>query len=221
MPFPFSLKCCCCKAIFYGDGADGLGDCYGSGTTELAQARLAFAGTRSSSCSDEFSLSAPVQTALKAWVEAGGRLFLTADNITCFNLVYATNQTNYNNFLGFLGSAMQLTNNFPFGCPETSDCADATALGIGIMEDLPAPIRYLQGGEISGGTPLAHTSTIYTPNGCDVPHVLMAAEEIGDGLVVACASSYVFGITCEEAGGSCEFLTRLCNWTVARILAEV
>jgi hypothetical protein len=181
----------------------------------LDGARLALAGPGNNSCSSEYTYDSGFQSDLLAWVEAGGRLFLTGDNVTCFDLVYP-NRTDFNNLLGYLGSAMQLTTNFPFGCPETSDCADATPASIGIMDSLPAAIQYKQGGEISGGTPLAYTSTIYTPNGCDVEHVLIAAEEIGDGLVVACASSY---LTACDTDGIYEFLRRLCTWPVADIMA--
>lgn len=218
MPYPFGLKCCCCRLIALGDAPLSLCPYFDSRQTAvLSEAKLALVGPRESSCAEEFALDAPTQTALKEWVEAGGRLFLTADNVTCFNLVHASNRTNFNNFLGFLGSGMQLTSNFPFGCPETSDCAEATAAAIGVMNDLPSPLEYKQGGEISGGTPLAYTSTIYTPNGCDVPHVLMAAEEIGAGLVVACASSYLF--TSCDAEGFCMLLKRLCSWSIAGLLA--
>lgn len=217
MGFGFGLGCCCdrCTYFTYGDDSFVPGDAVGTGVATLAEARLAFAGPLNNSCASEYTYDAGFQSDLLAWVTAGGRLFLTGDNVTCFNLVYP-NQTDFNNLLGFLGSAMQLTNNFPFGCPETSDCADATPEAIGIMDGLPAAITYKQGGEISGGTPIAYTSTVYTFNGCDVPHVLMAAEQIGDGLIVACASSY---LTDCGTDGIYEFLRRLCRWSVADILA--
>lgn len=220
MSLGIGLGCCCDRCTFYVHGPDAmpLGTCFGIEVGDLADARLALAGPRVNSCATEYTYDAGFQSALLAWITAGGRLFLTSDNITCFNLVYTDNQTDHNNLLGYLGSAMQLTNNSPFGCPETSDCADATPESIGIMDALPAAIQYKQGGEISGGTPLAYTSTIYTPNGCDVEHVLMAAEQIGDGLIVACASSYVFDDACDNQG-ICEFLKRLCTWSVAEILA--
>jgi hypothetical protein len=212
-------QCCCCNYYSYNfDGFDP-GEGIGTGVAALADARLCLAGPLNNSCASEYAYDAGFQSDLLAWVTAGGRLFLTGDNVTCFNLVYP-NRTSFNNLLGYLGSALQLTTNFPFGCPETSDCADATAAAIGIMNDLPAPIQYKQGGEISGGTPLAYTSTEYIFNGCDVPHVLMAAEQIGDGLVVACASSY-FTDACDarDARGIYEFLRRLCRWPIADILA--
>jgi hypothetical protein len=215
MPFPFSLQCCCCTYYTYGFDSFVPGDAVGQGAA-LADARLCFAGPLNNSCASEYTYDAGFQSDLLARVTAGGRLFLTGDNVTCFDLVYP-NRTDFNNLLGFLGTGMQLTTNFPFGCPETSDCADATPAAIGIMDGLPTAIKYKQGGEISGGTPLAQTSTVYPFNGCDVPHVLMAAEQIGDGLVVACASSYLT-LDCDNAG-LYEFLRRLCKWPVADILA--
>jgi len=214
------LNCCCdkCRFFMYGDDAMPLGACFGTEVGDLAAATLALVGPRNNSCATEYTYDAGFQSDLLAWITAGGRLFLTCDNVTCFNLVYTANRTDLNNLLGYLGSAMQLTTNFAFGCPETSDCADATAAAIGIMDSLPAGIQYKQGGEISGGTPLAYTSTVYTFNGCDVEHVLMAAEEIGDGLIVVCASSYVYDTLCDN-DGICEFLNRLCRWTVADIMA--
>jgi hypothetical protein len=210
-----SGRCCCCS--YYSYNFDGLvpGDVVGKGVGTLAAANLCLAGPSSNSCASEYTYDAGFQSDLLTWITAGGRLFLTADNVTCFNLVYP-NRTDFNNLLGYLGSAMQLTTNFPFGCPETGDCADATAASIGIMNSLPDAITYKQGGEISGGTPLAYTSTAYIFNGCDVPHVLMAAEEIGDGLIVACASSY---LTDCDTDGIYEFLRRLCNWPIADIMA--
>lgn len=212
---PSPCNTCC---TYYLDNADSdtLAGCFGTGVATLDEARVALVGPRNNSCATEYTYSAGFQTDLLAWVTAGGRLFLTGDNITCFDSAY-TNRTNFNNLLGYLGSAMQLTANFPSGCPETTDCAEATAEAIGIMDGLASPIEYVQGGEISGGTALANTSTIYLPNGCDVAHVLMAAEQIGDGIIVACASSYVHG-TCDTAG-ICEFLSRLCTWSIADILA--
>jgi hypothetical protein len=211
--------CECCTYYAHGGGPGLVPVCFGDSVVTLAAARLALAGPRNNSCAIEYTYDAGFQSDLLAWVTAGGRVFLTADNITCFDLVYSTNSTDFNNLLGYLGSALQLTTNFPFGCPETSDCAEASPAAVGIMDGLPAPIEYKQGGEISGGTPLAYTSTIYTPNGCDVPHVLMAAEQIGDGLVVACASGYVFS-ECNQTG-LCEFLRRLCKWSIADILEAI
>jgi hypothetical protein len=223
MPFPFKKKCCCCT--WYSYNFDGIlpGDVVGNGVPSLADARLCFAGPLNNSCASEYAYDAGFQAELLAWVEAGGRLFLTADNVTCFDLVYP-NRTSFNNLLGYLGSSMQLTTNFPFGCPETSDCAEASPGFIGfppeylaIVSDLPAPISYKQGGEISGGFPLAYTSTVYPFNGCDVSHVLMAGEQIGEGMVIACASSYLT-LDC-DGPGLYEFLRRLCKWPVADILA--
>ena len=222
MPFPFTLKCCCCTLYVHGEDSFLIAGCVGDTTLTLDAARLALVGPRQGVCSNEYTYDAGFQSDLLAWVTAGGRLFLTGEYVQCFDLAYPSNSTDYNNLLGYLGSAMQLTTNFPFGCPETADCADATPAAIGVMDALPAPLKYVAGGEISGGTPLAYTSTIYTPNGCDVPHVLMAAEQIGDGLVVACASSQVFGLPGEcDMTGICELLRRLCNWPIADIMEAV
>lgn len=211
--------CECCTVYLHNGDAWVLADCAGKLVFTLGAARLALVGPRQSVCGNEYTYDAGFQSALLAWVTAGGRLFLTGEYVQCFDLAYPNNSTDYNNLLGYLGSAMQLTTNFPFGCPETGDCADATPAAIGVMDALPAPLTYTNGGEISGGTPLAYTSTIYTPNGCDVPHVLMAAEPIGDGLVVACASSNVFGFPamCDTVG-ICELLRRLCTWSIADIM---
>ncbi len=184
----------------------------------LSECRLVFIGTVDNDCSQVFSIPAPTQTALKAWVEAGGRLYVMGDSVTCFNRDNPTNRTNYNNFLGFLGTGMQLTTNIPDGCPPTDSCYDVVPASIGIMNGLTTPMRYSLGGEISGGTPLASTATDVPVLGCDVPHVFIAAEEIGAGLVVACASSFTLGF-CVPAEGNCQFFNRLCDWTIARILA--
>lgn len=210
--------CDVCTYYAYGGDAVPLAGCLGTVSGSVAAARIVLAGPRVNSCATEYTYDAGFQTDLLAWITAGGRLFLTGDNVGCFNSTFPGNQTSFNNLLGFLGSAMQLTSNFTFGCPETSDCADASPALIGIMDALPSAIAYKQGGEISGGTPLAYTSTIYLPNGCDVEHVLMAAEQIGDGLIVACASSYVYDDLCDN-DGICEFLDRLCRWDIADIMA--
>lgn len=172
--------------------------------------RLLLTGAYDGTCSEEYSWPSEIQTQIKERVEAGMRLFIPCENIHCYDLAHPGNSTRYNNFLGYLGSGLQLTANFPFGCPETSDSVAATKAEVGIMEDLPDEIGYIAGGEISGGTALAYTSTIYTPNGCGVEHVLMAADQVGDGLVVACASSYIVP--------GCEFFKRLCTWSVDDIL---
>lgn len=208
--------CCCdCRYFPYGPGPGLVPTCVGVGVSSLAGARLCFAGPRESLCSLTYSYDPAFQAALLPWIRAGGRFFFSADNYTCFG---AINFSNYNNLLGFLGSGMQLTTNFPDGCPYVLDCVDASSAAIGIMNGLVHPIMYKLGGEISGGTPLAYTSTLFPGLGCNVPHVLMAAERIGNGLIVACASSWLGdGFSC-DISGNCQFWRRMCLWSIDRIM---
>lgn len=213
--------CCDCVAVGY-NLVDGWAlTCLVPGDAndpaQLAAADIAFIGPWNNGCNGAYSYPAPLQTAIKDWVTAGGRLFFTANSYDCFNLGDAANVTNYNNFLGFLGTGMQLENTIPVGCPPSLDCYDAIPATIGIMNGLTSPFTYAQGGEITGGTALAATSIDVPILGCDVPHVFMAAEQIGSGLVVACASSFTLGF-CEPGTQNCQFFNRLCKWSVSRIL---
>ncbi len=216
--------CCECRAAYGGDDpVSGLIQCYSNLAGDilldpalLAGRGLAFIGPRQASAGVAYSYPAPAQTAIKAWVEAGGRLFFTANPLDTFDTV-PTNSTNYNNFLGFLGTGLQLTTNIPAGCPPTLDCFDCVPSPIGIMNGLAASFRYAYAGEISGGTPLASTQIMVgSMIGCDVNRVFMAAEQVGSGLVVACASSVP--LISDSCGINCEFYNRLCSWAVSRIM---
>ncbi len=157
---------------------------------------------------------APFQVALKAWVEAGGRLFFKSVPILCFNLPDPDNVARYNALLGFLGTGMQLSANIPLGC-SADGCFDAASEPIGIMNGLTSPLNYNYNGEISGGTPWAKSFAPTPGTDCNVPRVFVAAEQIGSGLVVAASAFYLWNV-CDS---NCQFYQRLCKWTVDRIMA--
>lgn len=215
--------CLTCLAVGYNVNDGGIlgpgcpasvGDATDAG--ELAAANIAFVGPWAEACNASYDYPAPLQVALKTWVEAGGRLFLTADNLDCFNGGDPFNSNKLNSFLGFLGSGIQLTGSIVGGCPSLFECSEGAPEAIGIMNGLPGPFYQISAGEVSGGTPLAQTAINHPFSGCDVPHVFMAVEQIGSGLVVLSASSRVFG-DCDTTG-ACEFYRRLCSWSVADIL---
>jgi len=212
--------CCECKGVVYNSsGPLGclplIGDA--DDPAALAASRIAFLGPANFSCSTSYSYPAPLQLAIKDWVTAGGRLFLTAEPYNCFTLGDPANATNFNNFLGFLGTGLQLTTNIPFGCPPIAGCFGVIPATIGVMNGIANPYDCTSAGEISGGTPLAYTSLDFPFLGCDVPNVMMAAEQIGSGLVVACGAPYEPSFCMTD--GTCEFFNRLCKWSVSRILA--
>jgi len=182
--------------------------------TLLDQCDIIFVGPYNAGAGATYTYPAPLQAAVKTWVEAGGRMFFTANPTATFDAGGTGNVAAYNAFLGFLGTGMQLTANIPFGCPPVADCVDVIPVSIGVMNGLAAPLKYALSGEISGGTVLAGTSIDFPILGCDIPWNMIAAEQIGDGLVVACGSSNIMG----ACGDPCEFFQRLCKWSIARIL---
>lgn len=219
--------CCCVNCVAAVDDA-GMGGtypldpCFSSGAATdpvwLSKSRIAFIGPFQLGAGPVYNVPAPLQVAIKAWVIAGGRLVLTSNPTATFDSGGTGNTAAYNAFLGFLGSGMQLSGaNIPFGCPPSIDCAVATSAAIGIMNGLAAPLNYALGGEITGGTVLARTSTTVFPFApCTTAWPVMAIEQIGAGLVVATGSSYILGGAC---GDNCELYKRLCNWSITRILA--
>ena len=192
---------------------------------QLAKAKILFLG-QNGGYTPIFGYAAGTQTNFKNWLTAGGRMWLDMNSCSETD----AHITAANNFLGFLGSGIQFgrvgarfqcCNAFPPDCGAWTPRLQAQP----IVTGLTGTIQYAAPGKVTGGTALAlnqlESGSPYAPcNGASFS--FLSAERIGNGIVFACATQTVM-FNCMTAApdasvANCEFLRRICKWSVADML---
>ena len=220
MGFGLGLSCCCGNVGFSIGSLFNAADCGASGLVTDVDANISRLASCKMivipqyACGDPYSWTPGTNdSTLKTWIEAGGRALLCAEyNDGGANICMdASEVTVLNNLLGYLGSAIQIS---------TKAC-DASCYQQGVNSGSPIVTGLANGGlvyaftnTVTGGTALCSTKVA---SACGT-YTWVAAELLGDGIVVVSGDTGAFLSGCTESAYNYEFLTRLFSDAISGML---
>lgn len=211
----------CCQTIGF-DSAAYFSECFpgfsvvtniSQNVAKLSGLKLVFAGyNTTNACETAVSVRFPINdyTAVKAWIELGGRLVLFSEFENCLQ-----DSAELTTFLGVLGSTMSWV-----GGVVDAQCHDlsaspprdrrCTAGAANIAQGLNGDIYMAASAEISGGT-----SVFFSSSG----KLIFAVEQLGNGFLFLCGDASMRPNNCGGLHESnCEFFGRLYDYADGDIL---
>jgi hypothetical protein len=138
---------------------------------------------------------------VQEWVDAGGRLLLTAEHETNLSLGFVGYSPEdfqvVNDFLAAVGTSIQVVPGLLCTTPDPGCGGCGAAVGDYPVTDGFSALPYLASSSVSGGTALAWT-------GGSVP--LLALEQVGDGFVMVGGDGNMFYQDSSCYGNVCQLL---------------